>query len=87
MRQPMSQHWTDDQNNLLREFVRTGVTPLRAAAALKRRLISVKSRARLLGTPIPTYAQARRLRAAKFADALRSATEVRSTNVMTDSQI
>jgi hypothetical protein len=50
VREPMSRPWTEDQINLLKEMVKNGASPVRAAAALKRSLVSVKSRARSLGT-------------------------------------
>jgi hypothetical protein len=83
MREPMSRPWTEDHLILLKEMVRTGSSPLRAAAALKRSLASVKSRARSLGTPFPTYAQAKRLRVTKYETALRAATADKPTSVST----
>jgi hypothetical protein len=43
--------WSDAELKRLAEIVASGATPLRAAAALKRNLLSCKNQARKLGTP------------------------------------
>jgi GcrA cell cycle regulator len=43
--------WSDEDLKLLAELAASGATPLRAAAALKRNLLSCKNQARKLGTP------------------------------------
>jgi hypothetical protein len=45
--------WTDDENQRLRDFVARDVSIVRVAATLKRSIISVRNRARELGTPFP----------------------------------
>lgn len=86
MRQPMSAPWTEQQLALLLQFVRSGASPLRAAACLKRSLVSVKSRARAMGNPFPTAAQARRLREAKYAAAQYSAPVRIARDLLSDSK-
>jgi hypothetical protein len=73
MHKPNITHWTEGEIRLLKEFVRTGATPLRAAAALKRTMVSVKAKARLLGTPFPTVNQFKKTRAAKYEAAANAA--------------
>ena len=55
--------WTEADNERIREFVKNGVSILRAAAALKRTTATVRVRARKLGTPFPTMREVRK----KFA--------------------
>jgi len=43
--------WTDEDCERLRHFVRSGASPLRAAAALKRSVQVTKNKARELGAP------------------------------------
>ena len=43
--------WSDEELKRLAELAASGATPLRAAAALKRNLLSCKNQARKLGTP------------------------------------
>lgn len=69
MRRPITSHWSEEQIAALRAMLKVGVTPLRAAAALGRSMVSVKAKARLLGSPFPTVAQYRKMRRAKVAAA------------------
>jgi hypothetical protein len=73
MRKPMTTLWTEDEIKRLSEFVRSGATPLRVAAALRRSMVSVKAKARLLGTPFPTEKKQKKLRAARYAAAVNQA--------------
>lgn len=43
--------WSAQDEEHLLQFVRSGATPIRAAAYLKRSIVSVKSRARRIGAP------------------------------------
>jgi hypothetical protein len=45
--------WTQDDDERLRAFVAQGASVVKAAASLKRRIISVRARARALGCPFP----------------------------------
>jgi hypothetical protein len=45
--------WTQDDDERLRAFVTQGASVVKAAATLKRRIISVRARARALGCPFP----------------------------------
>jgi hypothetical protein len=56
--------WTPEENERLKTMVENGLSALRAAAALKCSMDSVRLQARKLGTPFPTVRQVRR----KFAD-------------------
>lgn len=56
--------WTEADNERIREFVKRGVSALRAAAALKRPTDSVRNQARKIGSPFPTVREARK----KFAN-------------------
>ena len=58
--------WTEADNERIREFVRDGVSIFRAASVLSRNTISVRARARKIGSPFPTANQVRK----KFAQAL-----------------
>jgi len=69
-RMPMTRPWTEEEVNRLMHFARSGTTPLRAAAALKRSLTSVKNRARLVGTPFLTENEMKKVRAAKYTAAV-----------------
>jgi hypothetical protein len=72
MRKSLKAPWSDEHLKVLRELLRSGVSPLRAAVILKRSTVSVKDKARLLGTPFP---DARKLgRSAKVAAAAPSDT-------------
>jgi hypothetical protein len=65
MRRPITSPWSDQQIATLKALLKAGATPLRAAAALGRSLVSVKAKARLLGSPFPS---ARRRRKAPLTD-------------------
>jgi len=55
-----NQPWTDAEDERLRAYVAEGISVLKAAAALKRKMVSVRTRARLLGCPFPTLREARK---------------------------
>lgn len=64
--------WGERDDETLKQLVLAGATPIRAAAFLKRSIISVKSKARRLKTPFPTEQAARRRRNEKFQAAKRA---------------
>jgi hypothetical protein len=51
-------------NERIRNFVKQGVSIMRAAAALKRTTLSVRTQARKIGSPFPTTREAQK----KFAN-------------------
>jgi hypothetical protein len=55
--------WTSDDDERIKAFVAQDVSIVRAAAALKRKSILVRIRARKLGCPFPTINAARKKRA------------------------
>jgi hypothetical protein len=61
--------WDDQELQHLKDMIASGVSPLRAAAALKRSITSVKAKARLLKTPFPTDREAKKLRESKYVAA------------------
>ena len=56
--------WTAEDNERLKELVAKGVSVIKAAAALKRTTVSVRTQARKLGTPFPPMKDYRK----KFKD-------------------
>ena len=60
MRRPITRPWTDEEIETLKALVAKGASPLKAAAALKRGLDSVKQKAKLVGTPFQTLQEARK---------------------------
>ena len=56
-------NWTKEDDERLMAFVAQGASVVRAAAALKRKIVSVRVRARALGCPFPPPPGARRKRA------------------------
>jgi hypothetical protein len=52
--------WTEEENERLRVMVKQGFSIVRAAAALKRPMIGVRTRARKLGAPFPPLRVARK---------------------------
>ena len=56
--------WTAEDNERLKELVAKGVSVIKAAAALKRTTVSVRTQARKLGTPFPLMKDYRK----KFKD-------------------
>jgi GcrA cell cycle regulator len=60
MRRRIIRPWTDDEIETLKALVAKGASPLKAAAALKRGIGSVKDKARLIGTPFQTLQEARK---------------------------
>jgi transposase-like protein len=56
--------WSPEENERLKALVTSGASIVRAAAALERKMHSVRNQARKLGTPFPTMNAARK----KFAD-------------------
>lgn len=79
MRRPMVTRWTDKDIQLLQQFLNSGATPVRAAAALNRTLASVKNRARMLGTPFPAERKMRKIREARYAASVGAQAEGRPT--------
>lgn len=59
MKHPTSRSWTPEQDERLRELLDAGATALRAAAALKRTIGAVQTRARNLGTRFKPKREAR----------------------------
>ena len=57
-------NWTKEEDERLRALVAQGASVVKAAAALKRKIVSVGMRARALGCPFPTLRVARQ----KWAD-------------------
>ncbi len=55
-----SKPWTEADNERIREFAKNGMSALRAAAALKRTMISVRNQARKIGCPFPTVRDVRK---------------------------
>jgi hypothetical protein len=45
--------WTKDEDERLRAFVAQGASVTKVAAALKRKIVSVRTRARSIGCPFP----------------------------------
>jgi hypothetical protein len=52
--------WTEADNERIRQFVKQGTSAFRAAAALKRTIISVRAQARKIGTPFATVRDVRK---------------------------
>jgi hypothetical protein len=46
--------WSSEELNRLNRLVAQGASAARAAAALNRKIVSVRNQARKLGTPFPT---------------------------------
>jgi hypothetical protein len=59
--------WNDEQLELLRKFATGGASLLRASVALKRPMLSVRNKARELGTPFAHGRDVKRLRDAKIS--------------------
>jgi hypothetical protein len=59
--------WTEADNERLKSLVTQGATIIRAAAALKRTMVSVRIQARKLGTPFPPIREFRKKLAAGSA--------------------
>jgi hypothetical protein len=59
-RTPIYVPWSPEQDERLAQLVTQGATALRAAAALKRPLTSVRIRARKLGLSLPGVREVRR---------------------------
>jgi len=60
--------WTAEDNERLKALAAANVSVIRAAAALKRSITSVRAQARKLGTPFPPLEDYRK----KFQDSLES---------------
>jgi hypothetical protein len=56
--------WTQEEDERLRAFVAQGASAVKVAAALKRKITSVRTRARSIGCPFPPLRIARK----KWAD-------------------
>jgi hypothetical protein len=61
--------WTPEQVARLEDLVASGASAVRAAAALRRSIISVQTRARELGMPFPPRRALKKNRIAKEAEA------------------
>jgi hypothetical protein len=59
-----NQPWTEEEEQRLRALVAQGASVVKAAAVLKRKIVSVRTRARGLGCPFPPLRVARQ----KWAD-------------------
>jgi hypothetical protein len=51
---PRKSAWTEEENERLKALATSGASVVRAAAALRRSIISVRDHARQLGTPFPS---------------------------------
>ena len=60
MRRPLIQRWTPEEDERLKAMVLKGLSLIKAAAALKRKQLVVRDRARLLGTPFPHLSEERK---------------------------
>jgi GcrA cell cycle regulator len=63
--------WTDEENERLKTMVAGGATAVRAAAAFRRTIVSVRTQARKIGSPFPPIRALRR----KWQDAENSSRE------------
>jgi hypothetical protein len=50
-----SDRWTEDEEQRLRQLVRSNMRPFEIAVTLGRTVSAVKARARLLGLPLPGF--------------------------------
>ena len=50
---PKKSAWTNEDEERLRTFVAQGVSIIRAAAALRRPIVSIRNHARKIGCPFP----------------------------------
>lgn len=57
---PLIRVWTDQERSRLLELIASGASPMKCAAALKRRVASVRKQAREMGHPFPSIHQFRR---------------------------
>lgn len=57
---PGTRVWSSEELNRLNGLVAQGASATRAAAALNRKIVSVRNQARKLGTPFPTTRTKRR---------------------------
>lgn len=60
MRRPIIRPWTDEEVKVLKALVAKGASPVKAAAALKRKMESVKAKARIIGTPFLAHREGRK---------------------------
>lgn len=63
-----SKSWTPEQEAKLQKLIESGASAFKAAAALKRSIISVQAKARQFGTPFPHKRAVRKARLAREAD-------------------
>jgi hypothetical protein len=52
--------WSEEETARLKEFVARGASLLRVAAALNRKMASVRTQAHKIGTPFPNQREARK---------------------------
>ena len=57
---PIKMNWTAEENERLKALAAKNVSVIRAAAALKRTTISIRTQARKLGTPFPNLKEYRK---------------------------
>jgi hypothetical protein len=57
---PLLRPWTPGDDERVRGFVANGISIVRAGAALNRKQVSVRDRAKKLGCPFPTLEAARK---------------------------
>jgi hypothetical protein len=57
---PITKPWTDLERQKLKHMIEAGASPLKCAAALKRKLNSVRKQAHIIGTPFPDLRTVRR---------------------------
>jgi GcrA cell cycle regulator len=60
LRKTNKNSWTDEANGRLKVMVAQGATVLRAAAAFRRTIASVRRQAHKLGTPFPPLREVRK---------------------------
>lgn len=57
---PITKTWSDPERLRLKQMIEAGASPLKCAAALKRKLNSVRKQAHSIGTPFPDLRVVRR---------------------------
>lgn len=70
MRTSKKTDWTPEQVARLECLIDSGASAIRAAAALKRTIVSVQQRARVMGKPFPHRHAVKRARLVKEAEAV-----------------
>lgn len=57
---PITKPWSDTDREKLKTMIEAGASPLKCAAALKRKINSVRKQAHHIGTPFPDMRLVRR---------------------------